>query len=136
MADPAPVSDAEFARDFRRRAVTQQRVVEAMAAQAGREFRLGPYSAAGLAGLSASGRLGTGRVEIRDADAPSFAVTVPAELDLVVRLGLESRLHADVEIDLTLTPRFAGPMLLVVDIAPIHANDVRIATHGRGWVRP
>lgn len=133
MSDPAAVSDAAFAREFIRRAVTEQRVSAALASLASQDLRFGPYSAAGLARVAATGRLGTARVETSDAaKTRAFAVTVPATLDLAVRLGGESRLRADVEIDLLLTPRPAAPLLLVIDIAPVRAPDVRIEVRGSG----
>lgn len=126
------MDDAEFGREFVRRAVTTERVEAALQALASRKLRLGPYSAAGLASVAASGSLGAAQVQPHDAAASSFLVTVPAAVDLSVRLGAESRLRADVEVELTLTPRPADPLLLVIDIAPLEGKDVRTAVHGRG----
>ena len=130
--EPALVGHAEFARAFRRRAVNLRRVEKAVGNLAGRELTLGPYRAGPLAGLSASGRLGTGRIRVVDADTPVFAVTLPATLDAAVRLGMESTLHAELEVDLVLTPRFAEPLLLVIDVEPVRPADVRIELAGRG----
>ena len=130
--EPALVGHAEFARAFRRRAVNLRRVEKAVGNLAGRELNLGPYRAGPLAGLSASGRLGTGRIQVVNPDGPVFAVTLPATLDAAVRLGMESALHAELEVDLVLTPRFADPLLLVIDVEPIRPADVRIELAGRG----
>ncbi|MGI8680373.1 MAG: hypothetical protein ACR2LX_17130 [Jatrophihabitans sp.] len=129
---PGRVTDAEFARAFFRRAVTRDRVVAALESLASKELRFGPYSAAGLASVASSGTFDTASVELTDADRPAFAVTVPAILDITVRLGAESKLRADVQIDLALSVRAAAPLLLVIDIAPVRAQDIRISVQGRG----
>jgi len=87
---------------------------------------------AGLARVAVTGELGAPKVAQLGDKPGSFAVTVPATLDLVVKLGAESRLGADVEIDLALTPRFADPLLLVIDLAPVKPEDVRIVTRAGG----
>ncbi|GAB2481719.1 hypothetical protein [Jatrophihabitans fulvus] len=132
IAFPEPVEPAEFAAEFRRAAVTEERVASALGSVASRSVRIGPYAAGPLARVSAAGVLGTPRVRRTDPSAPAFVVTVPATLELSVRVGVESRVRADVEIDLTLTPRPAHPLVLVIDIAALQASDVRIRVRGRG----
>lgn len=129
---PALVGYAEYAAEFRRRAVTVDRVTAALASLASRELRLGPYSVSPLARFEASGTLGTPQVRIADRDAPTFAVTVPATLDLSIRLGARSVVAADVEIDLLLTPRMADGLFLFIDAPPVQARDVRITVRGKG----
>lgn len=131
-APPVQVPYARFAADFRRRAVTVERVQAALRSLASRQLRFGPYSVVPLTSVEASGSLGEPTVRLADPDAPSFAVTVPAVLDLAVRVGALSRLRADVEIDLVLTPRPADGLFLYIDAAPVRAQDVRIALRGRG----
>ncbi|MDQ2796416.1 MAG: hypothetical protein M3Y06_04540 [Actinomycetota bacterium] len=132
VQEPAAVSDAEFARAFFRRAVTRERVVAALESLRSKEFGFGPYSATGLARVAATGTLGTANVVVADVDQAAYEVTVPAVLDLSIRLGVESTLRADAQIDLVLTPRAAAPLLLVIDIAAVRAQDVRITVHGTG----
>ena len=129
---PALVGFDEFAAEFRRRAVTEQRVGSALASLSRRELRFGPYSVSPLARLEASGTLGTPQVRIADAAVPTFRVTVPATLDVSIRLGALSRVAADLEIDLLLTPVLSDDLFLFIDAAPVAARDVRITFRGKG----
>lgn len=123
---------ARFGADFRRLAVTVDRVTSALSSLARRELRFGPYSAIPLTSIEAGGRLGTPRVRLADPQLPSFDVTVPATLDLAVKIGAVSRVQAELEIDLLLTPRPADGLFLYIDAAPVRASDVRIQVRGRG----
>lgn len=123
---------AQFAADFRRAAVTEERVAAAVASLAERSLNFGPYSVGPLASIEATGRLGAARVRTADAAAPAYAVTLPATLDLSVRLGARSQVTADVEIDVMLTPLCAAGLYLFIDAAPVRAGDVRITLRGRG----
>jgi hypothetical protein len=135
-AEVAPVwiDEAEFARRLIARAVTPERVEQALAGLAANAL---PVSAVtvGLGALirvTVTGELGTPRVRPH-LDAPgSVAVTVPATLDLSMKLGGESHLGADVEVDLALTPRPADPLLLVIDVAPVLPEHVRVTTRAGG----
>jgi hypothetical protein len=131
---PVWIDDAEFARRLIARAVTQDRVDAALASLAADALPLSAVSAGlgGLVRVSVSGELGTPRVRPH-VDVPgSYAVTVPGTLDLSVKLGGDSHLGADVEVDLALTPRPADPLLLVIDIAPVLPEHVRITTRAGG----
>jgi hypothetical protein len=134
MSDPHWLTDAEFGRAFLRRAVTRPRLEAALASLATKQFRIGPISSGpiGLASVAAEGRLEPATVGEPDEATYAFPVTVPAALDLAVKVGVATKLHADVRIDLTLTPRAAAPLLLVVDLAPVRAVDVRITWQGTG----
>ncbi|MEV0245192.1 hypothetical protein AB0H76_01235 [Nocardia sp. NPDC050712] len=125
-SDPTWIDYAEFGERFVAQAVTEQRIVSAVAGMAGRGVSIGPYSLgpAGLAGFLAEGKVGEPVVLRRDPHVV-FQVTVPLSLSVKVLLGGQKlRLAAVVEIDLALHARTADPVLIVIDIPPITAADV------------
>jgi len=121
-------SDAEFTRLFIARAVTTARIEQALAGLTAGALPFNTLSAGlgGLARVAITGQLGTPRVRPHLDHEDAFAVTIPATLDFTVSLGSEAHVTADVEIDLALTPRPADPLLLVIDVAPVRAADVRV----------
>jgi hypothetical protein len=129
---PTWLDDAEFGRRLVRRAVTAQRIEAALAGLASSRLKFGPYTSGpiGLASVAAWGSLGSAAVAPR-VDG-SFAVTIPATLDFSMRMGAETRVGADVEVDLVMTPRVAAPLLLFIEVAAVRARDVRIDIRGPG----
>lgn len=132
------MDDAEFGRAFLRRAVTRARLEAALATLTTKRFTVGPLASGpiGLASVAAEGRLEPALVGEPDAERHAFPVTVPAVLDFAIKVGVTTRLRAHVRVDLTLTPRAAAPLLLVVDVAPVRAADVQITWHGSGLAGP
>ncbi|WP_228538306.1 hypothetical protein [Nocardia sp. XZ_19_385] len=125
-SDSTWIDYAEFGERFVAQAVTQERIVAAVAGMAGRGVSIGPYSLgpAGLAGFVAEGKVGA-PVVLRQDPHVIFQVTVPLSLSVKVLLGGQKlRLAAVVEIDLALHARAADPVLIVIDIPPITARDV------------
>ena len=133
-AEFARITDEEFGRAVVRRAVTPERITKSLAGLAEKRIGIGPLSSGpiGLARIAAEGRLGPARVSERPGDELAFTVTVPASLDFAVKLGAESTLRADIEIDLLFTPRPADPLLIAIDVAPVRGDDVRINLRGTG----
>ncbi|MGW0245243.1 hypothetical protein ACWDYH_01235 [Nocardia goodfellowii] len=119
---------AEFGERFVAQAVTRDRIVAAVAGMAGRGMSIGPYSLgpAGLAGFVAEGKVGEPVVSRQDPHV-IYQVTVPLSLAVKVLLGGQKlRLTAVVDIDLALHARTAAPVLIVIDIPPVTADDVSI----------
>lgn len=130
------MDEAEFGRAFLRRAVTSERIGTALDRLRGARLELGPYRSGpiGLAGGGAHASLGEPTVT-PNPDG-SFAVTLPAAIELSVRLGVETRVGARASVDLLLTPRPARPLLIVIDVARVTAADVRIRPRGTGLAAP
>lgn len=126
--EPEWLEYAEFGERFVAHAVTEERVVAAVAGIAGRGITFGPFKLgpAGLAGFKAEGRVGTPRIT-RHGPHVTFAVTVPVSLGLKMLLGGKRlRLEAVVAVELTLHARTADPLLVVIDIPPVRPEDVRV----------
>lgn len=124
-----------FGARFVRRAVTVERVSAAVGRLAGKSMRLGPLSLgpAGLMQVAASGVIGTPVVTPRDsAEVVTFDVSVPVSLGLRMRLGQETSYHADVTVGLVLLARAAEPLLLVIDIQRVRADDIGLTLRGSG----
>ncbi|WP_431956681.1 hypothetical protein [Nocardia lijiangensis] len=124
--DPSWIDYADFGERFVTHAVTEERIVAAVASMAGRGMAIGPFTIGppGLAGFIAEGKVGDPTV-LRHDPHVVFQVTVPLTLAVKVRLGGKKlRLEAVVEIDLTLHARTADPLLIVIDIPPITTRDV------------
>ena len=128
------LSDAEFTRRLIARAVTTERIEQALAGLTAGALPFNTVSAGlgGLARITITGVLGRPRVRPHYDREDAFAVTIPATLEFTVSLGAESHVGADVEIDLALTPRPADALLVVIDVAPVRAADVRIELRGGG----
>lgn len=113
------ISYAGFGQRFFETAVTQERLASAVAGLAGRPIEVGPLGVGPMrvVKVRANGEVGTPRVEALDGEHVAFALTVPAELQLVIEVGLEKyRFSAAVTIALTVTARAAEPLLIVIDI--------------------
>src|SRR5437899_10521724 len=105
---PHSLTAAEFGRGVIARAVTTERIEQALAGLTAGALPGNTISAGfgGLARLTITGELGTPRVRPRlnsrpeeTADEEAFAVTIPATLDLTVTLGGDSHIGTDVEIE-------------------------------------
>ncbi|WP_229683838.1 hypothetical protein [Nocardia camponoti] len=117
----------EFGERFIAYAVTEERIVAAVSGMTGRGVSIGPFSLgpAGLAGFSAEGALGTPIVKREPGAELAFVVKIPLTLAVEISLGgRRLRVAAVVEISLTLRPRTAQPLLVVIDVAPVTARDV------------
>lgn len=124
----------EFGARFIRRAVTAERVAKALGGFAGKGMRLGPISLGPgrFVRVSAEGVVKTPTVAERVGDLAVFDVAVPVSLSLRLRVGQETSYHADVTVGLVLTARPAAPLLLVIDIPPVSARDIRLELRGSG----
>jgi hypothetical protein len=132
---PDFVEYAEFGERFVRRAVTEQRVLRAVAALAGHPVRFGPIGVGpgGLVKASATGDVGHPALTRRAGDLVSFDMLFPVDLQLTVDLGVETcRFTAEVSVRLVLTARAAAPLSIVIDVAPPSAEDVRVTIHPDG----
>lgn len=126
MADDT-ISYAEFGRAFFEHAVTEERILGAVAGIAGDPIEFGPIGAgpARLAKVTAHGELGQARVRRLPAELVSFRLTIPVALALHVDLGLDQHdFAAKLQVGLTLTARPAPPLRVVVDISPPGSRDV------------
>ncbi|MGN6605842.1 MAG: hypothetical protein ACTHMS_02365 [Jatrophihabitans sp.] len=123
------ISYGEWGELFFRAAVTEQRVLGAVATVAGQPIDFGPTKVdpIGLIKVSASGRVGTPELAQRDEALVVFDLVIPVTLALLLDLGLDKhRFNADVHVRLVLTARAARPLQIVIDIEPPHGRDVSV----------
>jgi hypothetical protein len=125
------IDDAQFAARFRTRAVTAQRLQDTLDGLAATPLQFGPVRL-GPIELAINGSLGT--AEITPTPSGSFDVAVSASAALTVWVGTRIRLACDLVIRLNVRPRYADPLLIVIDMAPICADDVTIRTQASGLV--
>lgn len=119
------ISYEEFGSRFFRRAVTGARIEKALEEVAGKHIKIGPVDI-GLVGVNAEGRVGDPTISATKDSDVVFRIQIPVALGIVARVGSEMKLHAGIEITLELRARPAEPLLIVVDIPQITADDVRL----------
>jgi hypothetical protein len=124
----------DWGRGFFEAAVTEDRILAAVAGLAGESFEFGPLAAgpAKMAKVSATGRIGDPRIERSDDPPLRFALTIPVDLNLAIKLPIdEHKFQADVTVHLVLTPRPAPPVRVVIDVSPPTKDDVTVELHAQ-----
>lgn len=129
-----PIHYGAFGEAFIYRAVTPDRIVDAVARLAGDSVVLGPIKAGpgGRATVNAQGRIGRPDADETGADPLAYSVRLPVEVSLEVKVGSVSRYSASGTIDLRLTVRTAEPLAIVIDVEPVRPEHIgfRIDAHG------
>ena len=123
------ISYEQFGVNFVRHAVTAERIAASITEQAGATIDEGPTPAGpgGIATATSTGRIGTVRVIPNPGDLVRFDAVLPIELDLEVKLGpVANRFRGLVEVPLRFTVHVAQPLMLVIEIAPVVGNEVRV----------
>jgi|SRR5579875_1063378 len=123
-----------FGEDFIVTAVTPERVVASIRRIAGDKVELGPLRAGpgGAATVVARGWMGEPSAEELATDLLAFAVKLPVDLDLEIRLGTTGRFAATGHIELRLSVRTESPPAIVIDVAPARPSDVHLTIEARG----
>ena len=123
-----------FGEAFVYRAVTPERVVEAVARIAGETVELGPIRAGpgGTASVLARGRIGEPEADESASDPLTYSVRLPVDVALEVKVGTVHRYNATGTIDLSLTVRTVEPLKIFIDVDPVRAEDAafNIRSHG------
>jgi hypothetical protein len=124
----------EFAEALLYQAVSPERVVEAVRRIAGDVVELGPIKAGpgGRATVVAKGHIGEPEADETGADPLTYAVRLPVDVALQVKVGTVSRYEATGAVDLTLTAGLARPLNLVIDVAPVGPNEIHFDIAARG----
>ncbi|WP_433629200.1 hypothetical protein [Nocardia sp. CA-120079] len=124
----------EFGHQFFSRIVTRDRVFEFVERMAGRPIEVGPLRAGprDSATVTVQGNVRTPQLTDRSDEPVSFDMTLPVSLDITVDVLKANQYRADVEIPLVLTARAADPLLIVVDVPPPAADDLRLEFKARG----
>ncbi|WP_063046595.1 hypothetical protein [Nocardia pseudovaccinii] len=124
----------EFGHQFFSRIVTRDRVFEFVERIAGRPIEVGPLRAGprDSATVTVQGNVRTPQLTDRSDEPVAFDLTLPVSLDITVDVLKANQYRADVEIPLVLTARAADPLLIVVDVPPPAADDLRLEFKARG----
>jgi hypothetical protein len=109
-------------------------VVEAVARIAGDVVQLGPIKAGpgGTATVLAHGRIGEPEADEAAPDPLTYAVRLPVDVDLEVKVGTVHRYAATGSIELTLTVRTVEPLKIVIDVEPVRPEHVSFRIHAQG----
>lgn len=133
---PGYVSYEEFALAFFHRAISRERILEAVSSLTGAPIEFGPIGAGPgrIAKVTAHGVVRDPEVErVSDTEPLRFVLSIPVDLRFVVRLtGTVHRFRADVRADLRLTAHAASPLRVVVEIDPPSRSDVTVALRAEG----
>jgi hypothetical protein len=123
-----------FGEDFIVTAVTPERVVASARQIAGDKVELGPLRAGpgGAATVTATGWIGEPTAEELATELLSYAVRLPVDLDLEVRIGPTGRFLASGHIELRLTVRTETPPAIVIDVGTVRPGDVHLTIEARG----
>jgi hypothetical protein len=123
-----------FGEAFIYRAVTPERIVEAVARIAGDVVELGPIKAGpgGRATVFAKGRLGEPEADEAGSDPLVYGVRLPVDVDLEVKVGTTNRYQATGTIDLRMVVRTVEPLSIAIDVDPVTAKDVRFDIQAKG----
>lgn len=129
-----PLDYRAFGEAFVYRAVTPERVVDAVTRIAGDQVQLGPIKAGpgGRATVNARGRIGEPEADETGSDPLTYAVRLPVDVSLEVKVGSVSRYSASGAIDLQLAVHTAEPLTIVIDVQPVRPEHItfRIDAHG------
>lgn len=126
---PQNLTYEEFGRRFFEVAVTEKRVADAIGAIAGDEFEMGPMGQGpgGIAKVTARVRIQTPRVTRHVAEAITFDIRIPLEINLTIDLRIDKpRFMVFGEITLQATARAAEPLLLIIDVDRPGPRDISI----------
>ncbi|HMC38163.1 MAG TPA: hypothetical protein VKI19_00785 [Acidimicrobiales bacterium] len=123
-----------FGEAFILRAVTPERVVDAVARIAGDRVELGPIKAGpgGRATVNAHGRIGEPQADEEAAEPLTYTVRVPVDVSLQVKVGTVNRYAASGTIDMRLVVRTAEPLKIVIDVEPVRPEQVRFEIEAKG----
>ena len=119
----------EFGERFFEIAVTEERILKAVATIAGRPIDFGPLKIdpLGLVKVSAHGNVGTPTLARRDESLVSYDLLIPVKLAMQLDMSLDKhRFNADVHVRLTMTARAARPLKIVIDIEPPTKDNVSV----------
>lgn len=129
-----PLDYRSFGEAFVYRAVTPERIVDAVSRIAGREVALGPIKAGpgGRATVHARGQLGEPEADETGADPLTYGVRVPVDVALEVKVGTVNRYSATGTIDLNMRVRTAEPLAIVIDVDPVRPEHISFRIQAEG----
>jgi hypothetical protein len=131
------ISYEQFGVNFVNRAVTAERIAEALTDSAGGAFKIGPMTAGpgGIAVAEAKGRAGVVEVKRLPGSQVKFAATLPIVLDLEIKVAaVPQRYRGNIEVSLSLSVHTADPLWLVIEVEPVTALDVDVDLRSEGGV--
>jgi hypothetical protein len=125
---------AAFGEAFVYRAVTPERVVEAVRRIAGNVVEIGPIKAGpgGRATVFAKGRLGEPEADEAASIPLTYTVRLPVDVDIQVKVGTVNHYSATGSVDLRLAVITARPLSLVIDVSPVDPGDVHFRIDAKG----
>lgn len=129
-----PLDHRAFGEAFVYRAVTPERVVDAVRRIAGDEVRLGPIKAGpgGRATVDATGRIGVPEADETAADPLTYTVRLPLDVALEVKVGTVNRYRASGTIDLRMRVLTLAPLTLFIDIDHVGPHDIDFRIEAKG----
>lgn len=129
-----PIDYRDFGSAFIVHAVTPERIVEAVTRIAGDSVRLGPIKAGpgGRATVHATGRIGEPAADEEGYDPLVYAVRLPVDVDLEVKVGTVNRYAATGTVDMRLTIRAVAPLSLHIDPDPVGPEHVAFDIQAQG----
>ncbi|ERJ18104.1 hypothetical protein SSPSH_003019 [Salinisphaera shabanensis E1L3A] len=140
--DPKPSPESRedysyeaFGRDFFEHAVTVERVEQALANLTGNEVNFGPryVGPGGLASIKAEGSIREPSVTRREGDLIEFALMIPIDLELSVRLAAhDHRFKTELRAHLRLTARAKAPLHIFIDVPAPSENDIDVKVNAQG----
>jgi hypothetical protein len=129
------ISYEQFGVKFIALAITPERVGNTLEAVAGDVIEVGPMPVgpASAATVVAKGRIGVPQVKRSGLDPLEFAVTLPADVELDVKVaGANHHYDAQLRIPLHLTIRTVEPLDVVIDVARVSATDIAVQMRATG----
>lgn len=134
MMAQGELSYESFGEAFIFATVTPERVVAAVKRIAGDTVSLGPLRAGpgGAAAVTATGTIGEPEADEVGSNPLVYAVRLPVQLSLVVRVGAVGRFEATGSINLRLEVHTLSPLAIVIDVSPVHASDASFEISSRG----
>lgn len=131
------ISYERFGVNFVERAVTAERIAEALTGSAGGAFRIGPMASGpgGIAVAEATGRAGVVEVERLPGSQVQFAAKLPIVLDLEIKVAaVPQRYRGNIEVSLSLSVHTADPLWLLIEVEPVTGSDVSVDLRSEGGV--
>ena len=129
-----PIEYSAFGEAFVYSAVTPERIVDAVTRIAGDVVELGPIKAGpgGAATVNARGRIGEPAADEVGSAPLTYAVRLPVDVSLEVKVGTVSRYDASGEIALGLKVHTVEPLAIVIDVAPVRPDHIEFRIDAKG----
>jgi hypothetical protein len=133
--DEAVITYEEWGASFFRHAVSEERILGAIAGLAGEPIDFGPMKVGPgrLASVSAHGKVGQAITRRESDDPVRYRVQLPVSVDFALDLHVGTqRFSAELDVPLVLTARAVAPLTVVIEVQTPSSKEIDIDLKAEG----